>query len=144
MITIPKYTVDDIVNIVIDDEVRMVSILNTTILVETNEVFYKVALCNLKEPSEFVVSEDQILSGYTKAPIPAFSVGDVVTFNHVSGNNEVETVVGMIDEVYIKWDSTGYIIYYQTDETPEGTYTYEEDIICKEVDEEEEELTNVI
>ena len=141
MIAIPKYSSGDIVNVMNEDELIMVTILETSVIVETQDVYYKVSVHNAKDASEFVVSEDQIVRGYDKAPIPAFSVGDVVVFHVATKDDDLDTRVGVVEEVYIKWDSSGYVIYYQTDETPEGIYTYEEDIICKEV---EEELSHVV
>jgi hypothetical protein len=137
MIAIPRYSFGDVVNIMLDDVMESVKILETSIIVDSQEVFYKVALDRKKNTSEFVINEDQILAGYGRTPTPSFQVGDVVTFNYPVTNDlntdvDWDVRTGVIEKVYICWDSDGYTVYYQTDETKEGEYTLEDDIITQE------------
>lgn len=141
MIVIPNYSYGDIVNVMLDGSMEPVKILETSLMLESQEIFYKVVLHGKKDSAEFVINESEILTGYGRVPSPSFSVGDVVTFNQPikdsDGEIDWDIRTGVIEKVFICWDESGYTIYYQTDDTQEGTYTLEDDIISQEDIEEE-------
>lgn len=136
MIRVPRYQEGDSVNISTGSGLESVKVLATTISLETQEVYYKVCLHN-KTEKEFIVSEDEVITGYYSVPIPAFAVGDVITFDHqyqdASGSLTNEVRSGVIETVNITWSEEGWYIYYKTDEHMEGEYVMQDDIIDSDI-----------
>lgn len=127
MIRTPRYQEGDTVNISTGSGIESVKVLATTISVESQEIYYKVCLYN-KTDKEFIVSEDEVITGYYSVPIPAFAVGDVISYVHTLENTS-EIRSGVIETVNITWSEEGWTIYYKTDEHPEGEYVFQDDVV---------------
>lgn len=141
MIVIPNYSYGDIVNVTLEDHIEPVKIIETSVVIESQEVFYKVVLFGQNDSTEFVINECDILTGYARVPSPSFAVGDLIEFNHAiitEGSDNVDWDVrsGVIEKVFICWDEMGYTIYYKTDEHTDNDYVLEDNIISSNLDEE--------
>jgi NMD protein affecting ribosome stability and mRNA decay len=145
MINIPKFREGDIVNISNNGVLESVVIMATTISVESQEIYYKVSLHDSKLGTEFIINEDEIITGYYSVPIPSFSVGDVISFNYAvsreNGAVDWEVREGVIETVNITWSEEGWYIYYKTDEHPVGEYVLQDDVVdADHINEELEEV----
>ena len=139
---IPLYRAGEIVYIIMEDEIKSVIILQTSLILEDEEIYYKVQ--DISDEKKFwIVNEMDIRRGVDTVPTPAYSIGDNISFNFPTWPNGATSQVvwdvysGLIEEILIKFTAEGYTVGYKTDEHKEGDYVLEDDVVSIDLDEED-------
>lgn len=129
---IPLYQKGEMVYILEEGTPECVEIIKTSIIVEEEEVYYNVRRVSGKKEG-FIIEEEDILRSNTQPPMPAFSVGDIIEFNHavLKDENVIEWEMrtGSIECIEIQIDEGGYSVFYKTDDHKDGEYCLEDDVI---------------
>lgn len=138
---LPKYKQGQLVWILKAGELKCVEILRTSIVVEEDEVYYNVQNYNDEVKKEFIIDENDVLNGVGNTPVPAFQIGEIVSFTHKSPEGD-DIFTGAIEEIIIKYDEDGYYVFYKTDEHQDGDCVSEDDIVDVDLDLSEEDLND--